>query len=178
MYHLARSGGGGEGFTSAVGAVRGATQMAPRRPRNSKAPAFLAASRCASIESAAGCAAADAMPNAADRARAKVTCRLIADSPTSQRTTRGPRCKRVEVTPLAVLAKGQAGLARGAVQMHRPATMLTTVLMFATARADNARFEGGASKPCVRRGKSNRTEMQPGGTKECGDPRCGRPPSS
>src|SRR5262249_26613447 len=59
VYQLLRSDGGGPGFTSGVGALRGATQSAPSKPGKSNPAAFLAAARWPSIASEAGCAPAD-----------------------------------------------------------------------------------------------------------------------
>src|SRR5271163_5354842 len=64
VYQRARSGGGGPGVASRVAVLRGATQSAPSKPRNSNPPAFLAAARWASIVVAAGCAPAGATPMA------------------------------------------------------------------------------------------------------------------
>src|SRR4051794_38271833 len=72
VYQRARSGGGGGGVASRVAVLRGATQSAPSKPRNSNPPAFLAAARWASIEFGAGCASAGATPMTAMTASANV----------------------------------------------------------------------------------------------------------
>src|ERR1700690_2277842 len=61
------------GVAACVEVLRGATQSAPSKPRNSNPPAFLAAARWASIEFGAGCAPAGAAPKTAMTASAKMT---------------------------------------------------------------------------------------------------------
>src|SRR5262249_39535416 len=109
VYQLFRSGGGGPGFTSGVGALRGATQSAPNKPGKSNPAAFLAAARWASIVSAAGCAEADAKPRATGTANAKAAGRSISNSQLSVPQGRG----------CAGLPTGQARRPQLRLQHHR-----------------------------------------------------------
>src|SRR5437016_7717358 len=74
VYQLARLGGGG-GATSAPGAVCGATQMRANKPGKSNPAAALAATRCASIGLAAGCATAPVAHAAVEMAAKAIVVR-------------------------------------------------------------------------------------------------------
>ena len=110
------------GVASCVAVLRGATQSAPSKPRNSNPPAFLAAARWASIEFGAGCAPAGAAPKTAMTASAKMTrcfiansryrCRRAAGLPTEMSTAEGYTACRPggRVAPCALSQRGRPSL--------------------------------------------------------------------